>query len=204
MSTRAIPTLTGAVEGDIDSAVLRRLADTVGLLSPIIHVKSGKTDLRNCIVGYNSAAQHERWCVLVDLDHEAECAPNLRESWLPSPSPLMCFRVVVREIEAWILSDRERIAEFLYIPVNKVPQYPEQVDDPKQTLVNLARRSRKRSIREDIVPRPGSGRELGPAYNTSLIRFVSNLSSGWRPGIAANRSDSLRRCLERLSELANA
>jgi hypothetical protein len=64
--------------------------------------------------------------------------------------------------------------------------------------VDLAARSRRRAIREDMVPRSGSGRSVGQAYASRLIEFVDGY---WRPEMAANNSDSLRRCCERLDEI---
>lgn len=69
---------------------------------------------------------------------------------------------------------------------------------PKQALVNLARTSRRRAIRDDMVPREGSGRAVGPGYTSRIIEFVSN---HWRPEQAAHVSDSLRRAIARLEIL---
>jgi hypothetical protein len=139
--------------------------------------------------------------VLVDLDHDADCAPILRDSWLPAPSRFMCFRVAVREVEAWLLADRQRIARFLGVALAKVPHTPDLIDDPKGAMVNLARRSRRKEIREDMVPLPGSGRPEGPAYASRLIEFSSTL---WRPGIAERQSDSLRRCRRGLRAIVSS
>jgi len=65
-------------------------------------------------------------------------------------------------------------------------------------MVDLARRSRRRTIREDMVPREGSGREVGPAYSSRMIEFVRN---AWSPEAAMEASDSLCRCVECLIEL---
>lgn len=48
--------------------------------------------------------------MLVDLDQEFDCAPLLGKDWLPTPAQYMQFRVVVPQIEAWLLADRERFA----------------------------------------------------------------------------------------------
>jgi hypothetical protein len=111
----------------------------------------------------------------------------------------MCFRVAVRAVEAWLLADRESLAGFLRVSPSRVPPDPESLDEPKQAMVNLARQSRSRAVQEDMVPRPGSGRSVGPAYASRLIEFAQ---STWRPEIAATRSDSLRRCCERLRQVA--
>lgn len=69
-------------------------------------------------------------------------------------------------------------------------------------MINLARRSRRRDIRADMVPRPESGRSVGPAYASRMIEFVIQR---WRPAQAALYAESLRRaieCLRRLSVTA--
>lgn len=113
----------------------------------------------------------------------------------------MCFRVVVRTVEAWLLADRERIARFLRVSPARIPTDPESIADPKNKLVQVAACSRSRDIREDLVPRPGSKKQVGPAYTSRLIEFILDSESGWRPRVAPNSADSLRRtlaCLERL------
>jgi hypothetical protein len=112
----------------------------------------------------------------------------------------MYFRVAVREVESWILADRATLAQFLGVTVGKVPRDPDTLDNPKREIVNLAQHSRRREIREDMVPRPKSGRIEGPAYASRVIEYASTL---WRPSVAAKYSDSLRRCclvLQRLSD----
>jgi hypothetical protein len=66
----------------------------------------------------------------------------------------------------------------------------------------LARHSRSRAVRDEIVPREGSGRSIGPLYATRLIAFVEDEVAGWRPAQAASRSDSLRRCIRGLRAFA--
>lgn len=193
--------VTAAVEGLVEEAVLGRLVSHVGALLGPVHGKNGKDHLQRGLRGYNAAAQRSRWVVLVDLNQQQECAPPLRAQWLPQPARLMCFRVVVREIESWLLADRERIAHFLGISAAHVPAEPENIADPKQAMVELAKRSRRRDIQEDMVPRPRSGREVGPAYTSRLLEFVENQ---WRPDVAAQRAASLRRCVARLHELVRA
>jgi len=97
-----------------------------------------------------------------------------------------------------LLADAESIADFLGVPRSRVPAQPETLDNPKLTVVNLARVSRRNKIRDDMVPREGSGRNIGAAYTSRLVEFTS---SSWRPEIAEQRSDSLRRTLGRLREL---
>jgi hypothetical protein len=76
-----------------------------------------------------------------------------------------------------------------------IPLQPDQIADPKQSLVNLARRSRRRTLRESIVPRKGSTAVQGPDYNGCLGDFVRN---HWNSNAALERSPSLDRAWRRL------
>jgi hypothetical protein len=187
-----------AVEGDVDEAVVRRVAREVGADTTAVYGRNGKADLRRRIAGYNEAARFGPWVVLVDLNHEAECAPQLVRSWLPQPNHGMCFRVVVRAVEAWLMADSAALARFLGIPTSRIPRQPELEENAKRTMVGLCEISPRREIREDMVPRPGSGHNVGPAYTSCLIQFTQSF---WRPAEAANNSDSLVRCLKRLHDL---
>lgn len=102
-------------------------------------------------------------------------------------------------MEAWITADAGELAAFLAVPKAGVPADPEAEDTPRRALVNLARRSPRPAIVRDVVPREGTGRPVGPAYASRTVAFASH---HWRPGVAAERSDSLRRpmsCLRRLA-----
>ena len=191
--------VSAAVEGIVDEAVVRTVIAHTGAVAGDVYGKQGKEYLRQKIAGYNNAARRSPWIVLVDLDREQECPPPLLNAWLAQPAPNLCFRVAVREVEAWLMADVERLAAFLRVARNTIPANPEGLDDPKTAMVNLARSSKRMAIREDMTPRPGSGRQVGPAYSSRLIEFVSSF---WRPDVAAMRSDSLRRaidCLRRLT-----
>ncbi len=68
--------------------------------------------------------------------------------------------------------------------------------NPKQTLINIARTSRNKSIRDAIVPRQESGATVGPLYVAQLTEFVEK---HWRPDVAQEHSKSLRHCIDALS-----
>ena len=193
--------VTGAVEGDLDEAVLRRIVEHVGASLTKVLGRHGKQALLQSIAGYNNAARFEPWIVLVDLDQDCDCAPPCQLEWLPAPAQHMCFRIAVRAVEAWLLSDRDRIANFLKVPVARVPEMPESLGDPKRELVDLARRSSRRAVREELVPALGSGRQVGPLYIARLIHFVEDQTVGWRPSAASRLSDSLARCIACLDRL---
>ncbi len=68
-------------------------------------------------------------------------------------------------------------------------------------MVDIARQSRRRQVRLDMVPRPSSGRVVGPAYTSRLIEFVRDIEHGWRPAEAARSSESMGRCLRAIERL---
>jgi hypothetical protein len=187
-----------AVEGMIDEAVLRRLVEQAGASLGPVYGKCGKAQLLRRLKGYNSAAHFHPWIVLVDLDQDADCAPPFRAMHLPTPASHMCFRVAVREVEAWLMADQEALARFLSLPPKRIPIRPDAELDAKRKLVDIARLSRRRAIREQMVPRPESGRDVGQAYTSLMIEFSQ---TQWRPAVAEEASESLRRCRARLKEL---
>jgi len=198
MSATAPVFINVAVEGIVDEVVVKRLVGFVGGTPGGVFGKNGKSQLRTKIMGYNNAAHWSPWLVLVDLDHDAGCAPLLCDEWLPQPALNMCFRIAVHEVEAWLIADRAQIAHFLGVAQSIVPRDPETIDDPKKAMVDLAKRSRRSAIKEDMVPREGSGRPVGPAYTSRLMEFAGGT---WSPEEAMNVSDSLRRCVECLRKL---
>jgi hypothetical protein len=76
--------------------------------------------------------------------------------------------------------------------------YPHDESNPKETLINLAWRCRKKAIRDDMIPTPRSGRSVGMGYANRISEFVMQSEYTWRLGLAAEASDSLRRGLTAL------
>ena len=146
--------VSGAVEGPSDEAVLRRIVASRGAEVHRVQVQRGKGGLRRALPGYNAAALREPWLVLVDLDDDFDCAPALVSAWLPEPATYMRFRVVVREIEAWLLADQERFGTFFSVPASAVPDAPDSLSNPKASLLTAVRRSRRQAVKADMLPRP--------------------------------------------------
>jgi hypothetical protein len=111
---------------------------------------------------------------------------------------VLCLRIAVKEVEAWLLADREKLSSFLRVSAARLPVQPDTVSHPKELIVELARSSRNREVRADIVPRLGSGRIVGVGYTGRLSEFVG---LHWRPEVAAAECDSLRRCVDRVRDL---
>ena len=180
-----------AVEDDLSEAVLRKILQD-GRVVGDCYKRGGYGYLKKNIRGFNVAAKGMPFLVLTDLDSR-ECAPALIEDWLPVPiHHNLLFRVAVREVESWVLADRDRFAEFLGIRKTLVPVNVDAIDDPKEGLINLARKSRKRGLREDIVPTEGSTAKQGPDYNGRLKSFVEEF---WNPYEAMHNSPSLERTI---------
>ena len=110
--------------------------------------------------------------------------------WLV-PTPLTYERV--REVESWVLADRDRFARFIGIRKTLVPVNVDAIDDPKSCLINLARKSRKRNLREDIVSSEGSAAKQGPDYKGRLMSFVEGF---WNPYDAMHNSPGLERMMK--------
>ena len=153
---------------------------------------------------YVDLAQRERVIVLTDLDR-TDCAPTLRADWLHSQKisePLpdrMAFCIAVREVEAWLLSDRTSFAKFLGVSPSRIaPNIEEKIVYPKKYLLDLARRAGKSDIKRDLLPLPRSEASVGIAYNFRLSGFARER---WNPDRAADNSDSLYRAIERIRKI---
>lgn len=186
------------VEGLSDEAVARRLAEISGFRVGAVYVKHGKQEVDPRLPAYAAAARFGPWLVLRDLDHDADCAPSLLGRLLPDRPARLVVRIPVRAVESWLLADHERLAAFLGVSQASLPARPDELDQPKRALVALAARSRRRLLRRDMTPSPDSTAVVGPAYASRMIEFASEL---WEPHRAAQRSPSLRRCLDALHRL---
>jgi hypothetical protein len=139
--------------------------------------------------------------ILTDLDSE-ECPPTLIRKWFPTvgdPALLpkeTVFRVAVREVEAWILADRDAFAKFMGIPKANFPEFPDDLDDPKQHLLGVLRRKGRKKRHREMLPRGNA--HIGPGYNAEICRFIEKK---WSPLRAAAKSPSLRRAIEALKRL---
>lgn len=164
-----------AAEGLLDEQILRQLLTQTGrdYFPTVCYGKHGKDHLRQNMPRFNYAAEYTPFIILTDLDNE-DCAPSLIDRWLPlGRNHNLILRIAVREVETWLLADRERFAHFLGVAESKIPVIPDEVNDPKLLVVNLARQSRKRAIREDLVPTAGSTSQIGKNYVGQLSQFVS-------------------------------
>lgn len=164
--------------------------------------KNGQGYLKANLDKFCEIARFAPLILFTDLDR-TECPPSLIRSWMGNqqfPDDFL-FRVAVRETESWLLADREAIADFLGIAVNRIPVAPDELANPKEELLTLIRRCRNRGLKRDLLPDPGSPSKVGLSYNAVLGDFVR---TRWNIGHAADRSPSLARARHRIKQLADS
>jgi hypothetical protein len=185
-------------EDEISHAMLERIIGTYNenLRIASLHPCHGFWNIKSNMAKYNAAARHNiPFIILTDLD-AAPCAPELITEWLPGQrAPLLFFRIAVREVESWLIADREGFAGFLGISSANIPRDPDALLDPKAEVFRLAKKSRSRSLKEDILPTAQS--RVGPGYNDALPKFIRN---GWNAESAREHSPSLDKALSALAE----
>lgn len=191
-----------ATEDELSEAVALRL---VAELPEPHHVttvlrKGGFGYLRSKMDSWCQMAQHQVMLVLTDLD-QAECASKLRKQWLsarPEPARLL-LRVAVREVESWVLADHVAM-RMLIGSRGTLPHRPDELPDPKQALLRLAKGA-PREVRDDLLRMVDGRLAQGLGYNACLVKWVG---VKWDPQQAAERSPSLERARKRLREAVRA
>jgi hypothetical protein len=123
-----------------------RMASHAGFLPQSGIDAGGLPKLLSRLGRFNKSAVSLCWFVLVDLDRHP-CPVTLVNGLGPQTKPRMVLRIAMREIESWLLADRQHVAEWLQVPLSKIPQLPDDELDPKQTIVNLARLSKSKPNR---------------------------------------------------------
>ncbi|HBI16023.1 MAG TPA: hypothetical protein DDY20_11005 [Desulfobulbaceae bacterium] len=190
-----------ATEDFLSEVVADRLVADVnqGLYVAVRLGRQGNSYLRKRLPEMVGIARGIPVVLFTDLDR-IDCAPALIATWARGYSvpDTLLFRVVVREMEAWLLADRRGFADFFKVPLGKIPHDSEGIDDPKQLLLNLVRRYSNREIKAAILPERGSKAKIGLGYNQMLSRYVREK---WSIERAMTTSDSLARAHRRLAEL---
>ncbi|MFA5863647.1 MAG: hypothetical protein WC975_03075 [Phycisphaerae bacterium] len=148
-------------------------------------------------MGFNNAAKGTPFLVLTDLD-KSDCPPVLINEWFSGQkNHNLIFRIAVREVESWLLADRNGFAKFIRIRETLIPADVENIGDPKQFLIDLVRKSPKTTLKNDIIPRERSTAKTGPNYNGRLVDFVYH---GWNIRTAQRNSHSLDKTVAALSK----
>ena len=161
-------------------------------LSPgVCYMANGYGYIKKKLIGFNKAASGIPLFVLYDL--VGNCPVIQLKKWLPyKRNPNLIFRIAIKESEAWILADREEFANFLGISKNLIPPNVDNIVSPKEFLIKLASKSRRKELRLAIVPKANSTATIGPDYNSRLSEFIKQ---SWDPNRAAHNSVSLNRAI---------
>lgn len=187
------------VEGETDEPVINALMRAAGWADSEFRVTwaNGKGVIDRDIKEYWEAARFIPYVIFRDLDcDEGGCPVAVRSmlsSKTPGESPDLLIRIVDQCIESWILADREGIAEFCNRSAASVKP---RASHHKPYLLRLMKEAKL----EDAVEEKGRELDFGPRYNNCLQNLMTN---HWSIERAAAESDSLRRALERLTELHN-
>lgn len=191
--------ITLIVEDALSEAVVRAVFSQIEKPYRVCSALTwNKQKIQNKISDINNASRGFPHLVLTDQDTERDCPPDQIKQWIRRDiQPNLLYRFATMEVESWVMAHRECFAKFLSISQKKIPRRPDEIPHPKERLINLARKSRKYRLREDLVPAPGATSKVGPDYNGRLCEFVRN---HWRAEIAAQNSPSLARALKRLRE----
>lgn len=189
-----------ATEDEISECVGRQLAAEAGLEVGQALRKGGNGYLRSRINNFCEMAARQPVLLITDLD-QFRCPSRLMHDWFgrrAKPDELI-FRVAVHEIESWLLADHEAFRSLLGRRSSKLPPSPDLLPDPKNVLLDLARRA-IRDVRDDLVAENGAIARQGLGYNSRLSAWIED---AWEPARAAQRSPSLAKARLRLHELAN-
>jgi hypothetical protein len=106
------------IEDVLSEAVMRRLLAHCRFQGNITFRNTrGNGAMKLSVDKYKAASRIVPHIILTDLDR-IPCAPALLTAWrVDAVPPKMLFRVAVREVEAWLLSDRNGIATYLQTAV---------------------------------------------------------------------------------------
>ena len=187
-----------AIEDRLSDAVSTKILENFGIGIMLRIGFKGNSHLQQKAPSLNQTARGSyNVFMLTDLDSPQNCPPQLIQSWISAPLNSGFFlRVAVMEVESWIMADRSALAKFLSIPEHRIPSNTDDIDNPKEFLVSLARRSNRRRLRDQLVPAPGATTaRVGPEYNSRFSEFVQ---THWDLERAAVVSPSLKRTLDRI------
>lgn len=192
------------LEGHLEEPVAEKLLAYCGHEKGIVRGLQGFGYIQTKAAQFHPlATDSEGVLVLTDfMDSRAPCPPHALEKYVLQhiarpPKTFLC-RFAVAALESWLMADRKGMADFLKISAAKIPSAPDAWPDPKQHLVNLARKSRKTSVRYGIVPEKSHGGVVAPDYLATMRGFVRDC---WNIAAAVNNSPSLARCVYRLQQL---
>lgn len=157
--------------------------------------------IKKRINNYNIAAERMPFFILTDLDSDV-CAPSKIRLWLDRPiHNNLIFRIAVRQIESWLIADYKNFEKYFQIKPGNIPFDVDNIDNPKSELIKIIKKSKNRTIINDMVPRENSTAKIGPNYNNRINEFVKNY---WDSELACNHSGSLYRAIQSIQNFSPA
>ena len=191
--------VTIATEDQLSEALLSRV---VSEFSPRLTVanalgRRGNGHLRARLMSLVAAARAGMRVILL-TDADGQRSPDaVRADWMADltfDSERFYLAVAVQEAEAWLLADSTAVEAVLGRGASSIPAPTDELINPKEWLLNEARRS-ARQIREQLI-RDDHGRvKVGVGYNSITSRVVSDI---WSPQRARRNSRSLDRLMSDL------
>lgn len=103
----------------------------------------------------------------------------------------------MREIETWLMADVDNFAKYFSVSKSHLRFNFESIDNPKEFLVNICLKSRKKSIKNGVVPSFKSSRIVGAEYNPILLDFIKN---HWDFEKAKYNSQSLNKTIKAIKK----
>ena len=200
------------VEDEPSAAVARKLvanrnaacSTTLRFRSGSPIVKDGYGPIKKLVPAFLNMARSKLYTfILTDLD-TTDCPPTLIRDWfsIPQNQPIalpqeVVFRVPVREVESWLLADRDAFAGFMGISKANFASRPDELADAKEHLLNVIDQKCRRRWQREMLPQAPTA-SIGPLYNEKLCEFIREK---WNPARAATNSPSLARAIEALKRL---
>ena len=193
------------LEGHLEELVAKKIVNYCGHSVGTVHGQQGFGFIKTRAYKFHSMAREGvAVFVLTDfMDAKCDCVVEACTQYLlshvPQPNNNYILRFAVRELESWLLADREGLSQFLGVSLNRIPTNPDIEVDPKQKLVSIANRSRKTRLKIGIVPDAKHKGAVAPGYLGVMNSFVRDQ---WDIERAMSSSDSLSRCVARLKNLS--
>ena len=191
-------------EGKTEEYVASKLLPFCGHELSTIYGRKGVTEIKEKAPLFHFlATEITGLLILTDFrDSKTKCVPEALQEYIFKKLSVVpktyILRFAVNEIESWLMADRDGIANFLKVSKTKIPLNPDTIIKPKDSLINIARTSRNKMIKNEFAPPVGHLSKFGPNYMNLLYDYIINY---WNIESAMNNSDSFKRCVNRLRSL---
>ncbi len=190
-----------ATEDVLSEVVLTKIIDSTNNFR-IVH-KLGRTgcgDIGKNINKYNRLAKIHHIIIMLDLDLKPDEQNHIDGliAKISNKEDKLLFSVPVKEVESWLLADRQGISSFLNISIAKIDLSPENLLDPKEKIIHLSRTCKNRDAKAGIPPKSGAAAKVGIFYNSILRNYVEEF---WSIDRAKENSPSLRKTIKMLEEI---